>query len=90
MSSLSDTLAELDESFIKDGVSAHFLQIIKNEHEVVIRGNYEGLIYLAKNILQIAEKKTEGSHIHLDSSGILDRCDVDTVIAYHSEPCGAG
>lgn len=84
---ISEIIAELeklDEISVKDGISHHFLEVMKTDREVTIHGNTQGLIYLALTCLALAEKKTEGSHQHFDEISMLDRSDIPVVIAYKS------
>jgi hypothetical protein len=79
---LAERLAELDEMSIRDGVSAHFIEIRDSgDREVTVDANREGLLHLALVCLTLAAKGTEGSHQHFDELGLVDRCDRALVIA---------
>ena len=76
----TERLEAVDALSVIDGVSNHFLQVLKAEtSETVVRGNTEGLVYLALSILRLAGKQT-GAHQHFDESGIVDKCDDPLVI----------
>ena len=79
MKDIIDKLRELDAKAIKDNVSSHFVEITSAQNEVVIAGNQEGLIYLALQLLLVAEKGYVGSHCHIDEASIADRADVAVV-----------
>jgi hypothetical protein len=72
-----EQLDRIDAGFNVDGESTHFLSVEEAAGPLLaIRGNREGLIHLAKQILQIATAGVEGSHYHLDQAGMADRCDM--------------
>lgn len=70
-----------DKTFVHDGVSSHFLQILNNDNgELLVSGNSQGLVHLALSILRLAMKDV-GAHQHFDEAGIVDRCDYPLVIS---------
>jgi len=75
-------LQQFDDSFVVDDVSNHFVQIIhsKTHDEVQIVGNTAGLIHIARQILEVANRQVEGSHHHFDANGIADECDIPVVV----------
>lgn len=83
LADLITKLHEIDDLAIKDNISYHFLEVIENKenNELLINGNSEGLIYFAKSILDLVSTCSAGSHFHLDENGILDKCDQSIVIA---------
>ena len=49
------------------------INIITSDNEVVIKGNKENLLELAKYITDIANSDTDNDHIHLDDLTIIDK-----------------
>jgi hypothetical protein len=87
LSEIIDALGKIDDSSIDCDVSHHFLELVKTGaegEEVTIRGNREGLIYLALQCLDLAFRKNEGSHHHFDEIEMLDSAEAPLVIAYKS------
>ena len=84
MNEIIKKLEELDSFSIKNGVSKHYLEITKKEDETILFANKEGLVWLACEILKLAEKESEGSHIHIDENGLADRAETNLVISYKS------
>ncbi len=82
--SIIKQLSDLDKLSVVDGISSHFLEfeLLDSEKELRINGNTEGLIYLAKDILNLAVKQNEGSYFHFDSTGVVDKCDMPVVICF--------
>jgi len=83
LSDVIETLILLDNSFIADNVSRHFLEINdrREVNELQVRGNVAGLVHLARKILEVAKKGVEGAHYHLDDAELVDRCDLPVVIS---------
>lgn len=77
-------LAAIDETFVANGVSSHFMEIVESGDGsgITVRANAEGLVHLACKALEIAGKGIEGSHHHFDNAGILDRCDKPLTICF--------
>ena len=75
-------LIELDNKSIEGGVAHQYLTISQNKYEVTISANKEGLIWLALEALQLANASQQGSHVHIDESGIADKADVPLVLSY--------
>ncbi len=82
--SLMADLVSLDESFIRDGESLHFIELLKGESgsEVQIYGNTAGLIHIARKVIEVASKGSNGAHHHFDESGLVDRCDIPVVVTF--------
>jgi len=83
---INDILRKLriiDESFINEGVSSHFLEFTKpdEENNFQIKGNSEGLIHFARSIIEVASKNMQGAHQHFDESGIVDKCDMPVTVS---------
>jgi|RhiMethySRZTD1v2_1073278.scaffolds.fasta_scaffold3866816_1 hypothetical protein len=62
--------------------SSQYVEVRHNEHEVVLGGNRNGLIWLALHCLELAEHGQHGSHLHLDAHSGADVCDVPLVIRH--------
>lgn len=77
---ISETLQEIDENSVVDGISNHFLKLRNINDEIVIDANEEGLIFLAQQLVALALDGKDGSHIHLDESSMMDECDKALVI----------
>jgi hypothetical protein len=60
--------------------AASYVEVRRNEHEVVLGGNREGLLWLALHCLKLAEQQ-RGSHLHLDEVG-TDVCECPLVIRH--------
>ena len=58
-----------------------FLEVCNGNAEVVIRGNKEGLVELANQILRIAHSEFSGAHYHLDEASIADVAEVNVVFS---------
>jgi hypothetical protein len=87
LSTIIDALEKIDAASVDNGVSRHFLEVVKTgakREEITIRGNREGLIYLALKCLDLALRKNEGSHHHFDEVSMLDTAEAPLVIAYKS------
>ena len=83
LSKILDLLRELDSQAISDNVSCQHLEIVlaKDQNEDRLNGNAEGLIYLSRVFLEVAVKDKAGSHIHIDETGVADRCDIPMVVS---------
>jgi hypothetical protein len=81
-SQLIDTMRQMDSLFVREHTSTHFLELILNESktEATLQGNVAGLIRFCLEILEVTGKATDGAHRHLDSHGVMDRCDLLLVI----------
>lgn len=84
LESIIESIQELDESFVSDGVSSHFLQLFYSNEEIQVNGNFEGLVHLALKILETATNVTDGSHVHFDKNSVMDECTFPLVISYKS------
>lgn len=57
------------------------IKVEKNNNEVLISANKEGLISLANHLLTLSQDEiTEGAHIHLDEYNSLEENSLDIVI----------
>lgn len=77
-------LSLINDDLLSKKIVDHYLEIVDNNSEVVIRGNIEGLIYLANAILKLALERKDNRHFHLDETGIVDKCDKELIISYKS------
>ena len=59
-----------------------YVEVLRNEKEVVLGGNRNGLIYLALQCLKLADERKKGSHLHLDEDTITNVCDCPLIIRY--------
>ena len=76
-----DHAEKADKASVVEGVSSHFLEILKTEHdEILVRGNQPGLVHFGLSILKLA-LENEGAHRHFDEAGILDRCEMSLIVA---------
>lgn len=57
-----------------------FLETEESDQEIRINGNLQGLLTLARSVLQTA-LGSEGSHQHFDEHGMLDSCDRPFIVA---------
>lgn len=58
------------------------IKVEKNNNEVLISANKEGLISLANHLLTLSQDEiTEGAHIHLDEYNSLEENSLGIVIA---------
>lgn len=77
----SQRLSQADAESVRDGVSYHHLRFDSSrEDEAVLSGNQEGLILFAKELLDLALRGKEGSHVHYDKSGNLSTKSVGALI----------
>ena len=49
------------------------INLTTSDNEVLIKGNKEDLLELAKYITDIANSNTDNDHIHLDALTIIDK-----------------
>lgn len=85
MEEIINTLRQLDEKSVQDGVSSHYIEIRQNEYETVLGGNKEGLVWLALQALKLASS-IEGAHLHLDEAGMADSAETNLVITNVKSP----
>jgi hypothetical protein len=93
LSEITNELEKIDAASVDGGVSRHFLEVIKTgaeREEITIRGNREGLIYLALKCLDLALLKNEGAHHHFDECEMLTTAEAPLVITYKSSNCEGG
>ena len=61
--------------------SNYVIEVKKEENEVMIIANNEGLLSLAKHLLTLAQEEVpSGSHIHLDQYNSLESESIDLII----------
>ncbi len=78
---------ELDASFTNGRKASHYIDIaVPKEGAVVISGNQEGLVHIARMILSLAAEASLGAHHHFDASGMVDRCDRDVIVVLKQAP----
>jgi len=69
----------------RDGVSTVYLATGRGSHEeFVIKANACGLVHLAVQLLELAERPA--NHIHLDEASELEECWKPVVIAHVQDP----
>ena len=66
-------------------LTAQYVEVRRNEHEVILGGNRQGLTWLALQCLKLAEGQ-RGSHIHVDEHSNAEVCDVPLVIRHWTQP----
>jgi hypothetical protein len=84
MKSLTDAIQILTEAVRTDSPefeTAQYVEIRQNEHEIILGGNREGLVWLALHCLNLSQQK-KGSHIHLDKASNTDVCDIPLIIRH--------
>jgi len=64
------------------GTTTQFLEVRKGpENEgVSVNGNRNGLVHLARLVLEVAAKDFVGAHQHFDEAGELDICEVPLAV----------
>lgn len=72
-------LAEIGNMLDNNEISDLFLQLKKSENSIQLKGNSEGLIYLARMFLTLAIKNGD-AHMHFDEYTSFDECDKDFII----------
>ena len=82
LQTIIETIQGIDASFDTGGVCSQFLELKSKNNEVVISGNFEGLVHLAMKVLEVAASCKEGTHAHFDADSMLDECDSPLVINY--------
>jgi hypothetical protein len=76
----------LSDSCIHDGVTDQYIAITRGQRdELVLKPNRCGLIYLAWQLVEIADREP-GAHVHLDEASALDACEMPLVIAHRPAP----
>ena len=81
------TLRALDDFSINiDGTTTQVLEIIKGEEDegIHVNGNRDGLIHLARLVLEVAGKGFDGAHHHFDQVSGADICEVPLIISFKS------
>ena len=68
------------------GFEASSIEIRDSGHEVVVCGNKAGLIWLASQVLALAERTTFGAHIHIDSASGADVADRPLILQLSCAP----
>jgi hypothetical protein len=89
LSDISSALEKEWERTLKAGVTPHVLEVMLPtgpKEPILVRGNREGLLYLARICVDLAEGKLEGSHFHLDKHSMLSTDEVSMVVAYRGGP----
>ena len=72
-------LRRLDDTSVgTDGTTTQFLEIRKGAQDegVSVNGNRDGLVHLARLVLEVAARDFVGAHQHFDEAGELDTCEV--------------
>lgn len=71
-----------DNSVSTDEKTSQFLEVVKSQQDegVIINGNTNGLVRLARLVLEVAAKDFAGAHQHFDDVGELDTCEVPLTI----------
>lgn len=77
-------LEEIDSLSIQDGISKHHIEIRKNESETIVSANKPGLVWLALELLKLAEQNTVGSHLHIDEITMADKAETNLVISLNA------
>jgi len=62
-----------------------YIEIIDNE-EIVLKANKEGLLILARELIQLCDSNFIGKHYHLDECGMANKCDKPVVITLVKPP----
>ena len=82
-----EVLRQLDDASVTaDSVATQFLEVRKEPQGegVSVNGNRDGLVHLARLVLEVAAKGFAGAHQHFDEAGELDACEVPLAIALKS------
>jgi hypothetical protein len=83
LNSVLQMLRILDNGSVSENyTSTNFLETVKRRHDdgVIINGNTDGLVRLARLVLEVAAKDIAGAHQHFDDVGELDTCEVPLTI----------
>ncbi len=73
------SVSELDEFSVVNGISSHYVGLAREDGEVRINANAEGLVHIALSMLKLA-KQGVGAHVHFDESGIVDKGEFQLII----------
>lgn len=65
-----------------DFTTNQYVEVRRNDTEVILGGNRNGLIWLALHCLELAARGERGSHVHLDKHSGVDVCDCPLVIRH--------
>ena len=79
---LLEMLRCLDNASVRaDGAATLFLEVRKGSQGegVSVNGNRDGLVHLARLVVEVAAKDFAGAHQHFDDTG-LDTCEVPLTI----------
>jgi hypothetical protein len=78
-----ELLRQLDDTSVgADGTSSQFLEVKRGPRDgaISVNGNRDGLVHLARLILEVAAKDFVGAHQHFDNAGELDTCEAPLTI----------
>ena len=80
--SIREALSKIVDEQIEYGMSPYSaeLKIDQANKEVIFTLNQETLILLARDLMELSLKQSQGSHIHYDEVNILDEPDHKLVI----------
>lgn len=84
MEELIQKLEEINSLSTNNELSSHYIGITKNNTETVLKVNKQGLVWLALEVLKLAEKQQEGRHLHIDECGLADKAETNIIITYKS------
>ena len=74
-------LNKIDSTFVKNNISSHFIQFIIDENDdAILEGNSEGLLHVAKKILELVIRDVIGADEHFDESGMLNKADKNLIV----------
>ena len=70
-----------EECICLDYVTNAKIECIKNEDDILVRANSEGLQFLAKLCLTLAQNDTPiGSHVHLDNFNFFSSNNINIIV----------
>jgi hypothetical protein len=64
--------------------AGQYVEIRRNQSEVILGGNRNGLVWIALHCLALAEQGQSGSHLHLDKHS-TEVCECPLVIRYWTQ-----
>lgn len=79
---ISKGLSKIVEEHTQNGASPYSAELEFNSthKEVIFKLNRETLLLVARDLIELATKQAEGSHIHYDAVNILDEGELSLVI----------
>ncbi|MEK7265599.1 MAG: hypothetical protein AAB227_05810 [Pseudomonadota bacterium] len=85
LKAITQDLAEFDDSLTRNGKTEHLIESRTGDDGAFeIYANAEGLVHMARQIMQLAQARIDGKHLHFDAAGMLEKSDHPFLVSYKS------